>query len=459
MGITIQPDNNYYSNNDDSEPCGTCNKNVTWQDDKIYCDKCDKWYHSQCQNLSPETYTKLENSDEQWCCIPCCEPRRNREDTHQSKTTNLTRKAIKNIGCLKIGTLNCRGMRTETVGNTKKEHVAEDMRAYNLDILALQETHIESDQPEMIETIDKKRRYTIYYSHSSEMSANIPTTTRKGVAVVVREGAKVIFKPISDRLCVLKAKINENHTICLVNAYAPTLPISEERPEIRESFYEDLESVVTRISKREYLIVAGDFNAKTGKAWRDYPTVLGRYGKGEVNSNGKELLEFCDRQNLILTNTLFRHKMAHRTTWESPPVAKESDRRNQIDYTMARNEKLAAVIDSRSHNGMMTHTDHRLVRMKLNIRMQNRKKEQQSNKVDIEKLKDPITKAKYAFNVEMKIMDAEDQFVKGKNLTGQEMWDNIVQANHQTAQDMLKCERKRYTHNQKVQQLSEKQRL
>ena len=54
------------------------------------------------------------------------------------------------------------------------------------------------------------------------------TTTRKGTTEVAREGAKVTFKPISDRPCVLKAKINLNYTICLVNAYAPTFLISEE---------------------------------------------------------------------------------------------------------------------------------------------------------------------------------------------------------------------------------------
>ena len=57
-------------------------------------------------------------------------------------------------------------------------------------------------------------------------------------------------------------------------------------------------------SKRKRL-PSGGFNAKTGREWNNYPENIGRYGKGDLNSNGKQLLEFCNRQGLVLTNTLF----------------------------------------------------------------------------------------------------------------------------------------------------------
>ena len=129
-------------------------------------------------------------------------------------------------------------------------------------------------------------------------------------------------------MCLMNIKATDNYTMSIINAYAPTLPVSESNPEVRESFYDELESVVRSVSNRNYMIIAGDFNAKTGREWDRYPQNIGRYGKGDINSNGKELLEFCNRQNLILTNTLFRHKMAHRSIWESPANHVDGKRKN-----------------------------------------------------------------------------------------------------------------------------------
>ena len=214
--------------------------------------------------------------------------------------------------------------------------------------------------------------------HSTETEKN-----RAGTAIIVRKGTNVNFRAITDRICLMKIKANDNYTITIINAYAPTLPVSESNPELRERFYDDLEDVVRTVSSRDYMIIAGDFNAKTGREWEAYPDNIGRYGKGEVNSNGKELLEFCNRQGLILTNTLFRHKMAHRSTWESPANHSESGRknpyRNLIDYIIIRKQQRRTIQDSRAHNGLMTYTDHILVRAKMNLEFTSRKKATNKN--------------------------------------------------------------------------------
>ena len=45
---------------------------------------------------------------------------------------------------------------------------------------------------------------------------------------------------------------------------------------------------------------------------------MGKYGKGKVNENGYELLEFCMRNELVLSKTTFQHKYKHITTWQCP---------------------------------------------------------------------------------------------------------------------------------------------
>lgn len=91
----------------------------------------------------------------------------------------------------------------------------------------------------------------------------------------------------------------------MLSVYAPTLEVSEANPEIREQFYSDLEAVLATLSSRDALVIAGDFNAKTGSAHEDeiYHDIIGRYGKGKVNSNGIHLLNFAKLHGLQLSNT------------------------------------------------------------------------------------------------------------------------------------------------------------
>ena len=86
-------------------------------------------------------------------------------------------------------------------------------------------------------------------------------------------------------------------------------------PELREEFYETIESIIDKTPKRDAIILAGDFNAKTGSGWNEFRENIGKYGKGLMNSSGRRLLEMCKKNNLYITNTTFKHKKSHRTTW------------------------------------------------------------------------------------------------------------------------------------------------
>lgn len=236
---------------------------------------------------------RLQSSDNNWICRGC-----------RNITTITNNQVKRRFPHLHIVSLSCRGVKGRG-GETKRHHIAEDMPRYQVDVLALQETHLGGDGQEEIETLDCKSRYMIYHS------TTVTNQTRAGTAIVVKKGINVTFKSISDRVCRMKIKVNNNYTLTIINAYTPTLPVSEKDPAKRHDFYNELETLVRTISKRDTLVITGYFNAKTGNAcWREYPNNIGKYGKGKVNCNGKELLEFCNRQHLILANTLFRQKMA-----------------------------------------------------------------------------------------------------------------------------------------------------
>ena len=98
----------------------------------------------------------------------------------------------------------------------------------------------------------------------------------------------------------------------IVVAYTPTLIKSESVPEVRD----DARKVTMEYKKDKHaLIIMGDFNAKTGSAYWNYPNQIGKYGNGKLNSNAEFLLELAKENNLFLTNTMFHHKLTHRTTW------------------------------------------------------------------------------------------------------------------------------------------------
>ena len=163
-------------------------------------------------------------------------------------------------------------------------------------------------------------------------------TTKTGI--LIRKELQPLINKVNERICTAEIK---GHTLVYVSAYAHTLQKSEQDPNNREEFYEILETIIDKTSKRDLLIIGGDFiNAKTGTGNKDYPENIGKYGKGIMNSWGKRLLEICKEHDLILTNTLFNHKKCHRATWEAPYRAfttkdgeeRKNPVRNQIDYVI-----------------------------------------------------------------------------------------------------------------------------
>ena len=179
---------------------------------------------------------------------------------------------------------------------------------------------------------------------------------------------------MNDRICT--ADINlKDHKAKIISVYAHTLKTSEENPELREDFYETIESIIDKTPKRDVIILAGDFNAKTGGGWNDFKDNMGKYGKGLINNSGRRLLEMCKNKNLYITNTTFKHKKSHITTWTAPHrnfktwngEERRNPVRNQIDYIIMGNEHMRFVKDFRSYGGIETDTDHKFVKTEVNF--------------------------------------------------------------------------------------------
>ena len=87
--------------------------------------------------------------------------------------------------------------------------------------------------------------------------------------------------------------------ITAIQVYAPT--IIDEEDEV-EQLYEDLQDLELT-PKTDVLLITGDWNAKVGS--QEIPGVTGKFGLGVQNEAEQRLTEFCQKNPLVMANTVF----------------------------------------------------------------------------------------------------------------------------------------------------------
>ena len=122
------------------------------------------------------------------------------------------------------------------------------------------------------------------------------------------------------------SKMTECHqgksfNITVIQVYAPASNAEEAKV---ERFYEDLQDLLELTTQKDVLIIIGDKNAKVGS--QEIPGVRGKFGLGVRNEAGQRLIEFCQENTLVITNTLFQQHKRRLYTWTSP----DGQHRNQI---------------------------------------------------------------------------------------------------------------------------------
>ena len=101
--------------------------------------------------------------------------------------------------------------------------------------------------------------------------------------------------------------------ITVIEVYAPTS--NAEEAEV-ERFYEDLQDLLELTPPKDVLFIIRDGKAKVGS--QETPGVTGKFGLGIWNEAGQRLIEFCQENALVVTNTLFQQHKRRLYTWTSP---------------------------------------------------------------------------------------------------------------------------------------------
>ena len=210
-------------------------------------------------------------------------------------TTLLTKPKVNvNIGCWNVRTLYSIG---------KSAQLAREMDKYKIYVMGTSECRWMGQGKVKLNTEES----TFFRERRQHTQARSGKTKKA-------EKALLEWKPISDR--IIYARFFSKYVkLSIIQVYSPTNEASDED---KDNFYEQLHTVVDSVHKHDILLAMGDLKAKFGEDNEGYENIIGSHGVGETNDNEERLVHFCRPNNLVVTGTIFPHKLIHKQTWTSP---------------------------------------------------------------------------------------------------------------------------------------------
>lgn len=184
----------------------------------------------------------------------------------------------------------------------------------------------------------------------------------RGVGFLIHKkyAKKVLdIKCVSPRVIYMILGLNQKYSLKIIQAYAPTTGRPDEEA---ENFYEDVSRAMSE-NKTHYMMLMGDFNAKTGCKKDEAETALGNHGIGVRNDRGEMLVQFLLQHNLYVINTFFKKKANRKWTWASP----DGRTKNEVDFIISNRKDIFQ--DINVLNRFSTGSDHRMVRAKIKINL------------------------------------------------------------------------------------------
>ena len=147
-----------------------------------------------------------------------------------------------------------------------------------------------------------------------------------------------------------------NITVIQVSA----LICNAEEAEV-ERCYEDLQDLLDLTPKKDALFIIGDWDAKVGS--QEIPGVTGKFGLGVQSEVGERLIEFYQKNTLILAKTLFQQHKRRLYTWTSP----DGQHWNQINYIICSQRQRNSIQSAKTRPGDDCGSDHEILIAKSDL--------------------------------------------------------------------------------------------
>jgi len=183
-------------------------------------------------------------------------------------------------------------------------NLVNEVKKYRVKLTALQEIRwTNTGKMNINETI------MFYGSCTDQRQLGTRFALQKYIVPLVKE-----FKDINPRISMLTIDV-QWFIVSFIIVHIPTEDNSQEE---KETFYEDLKSVLNSIPSNRIQIVLGDLNAKVGKETMFSQVVEKHSVHNETNDNGLKLIDLAVRKGLVIKSTMVPHKNIHKMTWRSP---------------------------------------------------------------------------------------------------------------------------------------------
>ena len=98
---------------------------------------------------------------------------------------------------------------------------------------------------------------------------------------------------------------------------------------------------------------------------QETPGVTGKFGLGVQNEAGQKLIEFCQRNALVIANTLFQQHKRRLYTWPSP----DGQHWNQTDYILCSKKWRSTIQSAKTRPGADCGSDCELLIAKFRLKL------------------------------------------------------------------------------------------
>ncbi|VDP29476.1 unnamed protein product [Schistosoma margrebowiei] len=304
--------------------------------------------------------------------------------------------------------------------------IAAEMRRYNLEVLGISETHWTQVGQQRLTSGE-----LLLYSGNEE--ENAPHT--QGVALMLSKQAQnALIGWESHGPRIIKASFKtkkEGISMKIIQCYAPTNDYNED---VKDQFYNRLQSIIEKCQTKDLTILMGDFNAKVGTDNTGYEDIMGRHGLGERKENGERFTNLCAFNKLVIGGTILSHKRIHKTTWTSP----DHTTQNQINHICINKTFRRTIEDVRTKRGANIASDHHLLvaKMKLKLKKHWTMGRTISQKFNTAFLQDTNKLNKFKIVLSNKFQAFHD-LLNGKRTTVESNWKGIKQAITSTCHEVL----------------------
>ena len=249
------------------------------------------------------------------------------------------------------------------------------MRERDIDVLAIQESHIKENAREV------RKRYTWFFGGAPVKSLHDRYST--GVGLIVKNGMVNNIRevrPVNDRLMTMT--IMQTVPLNIINGYAP----HAERPdEEKDMFYESLAGEVERLRGKGVLVILGDFNARVQRSVGEEEECIGPFTFDRENTrleqmgeeatdNRQRLLALCGEHDLMVANTWFQKPDRRLVTFRAPGVENREPRTRArgfetLDYILVQRRWRNAVLNVESDVEANVMTDHYPVISRIRVKL------------------------------------------------------------------------------------------